>query len=66
MPVTGRCGAGAPFRPVRAGGPQEQEALQQQLPQQAPEPLGQPQVQPGQSQQQASVVCSVFVVIVAS
>jgi hypothetical protein len=39
---------------------------QQQLPQQAPAPLGQPQVQQGQSQQQASVVRSVVVMMVAS
>jgi len=39
------------------------EPLQQQLPQQAPALLGHPQVQQGQSQQQASVVRSMVVIV---
>jgi hypothetical protein len=39
------------------------EPLPQQVPQQVPALLGQPQVQQGQSQQQASVVRSVLVIV---
>ena len=61
-PVLDRERAARATRP-QLGLRQWPEPLQQQLPQQVPAPLGQPQVQQGQSQQQASVVRSVFVIV---